>query len=107
MSGSSGWQLSPQLEALVKERQWEPSSLKMVALYRQDTWDHQAIYHIARMSVVHQVPMEVVTGQSTQKLTLLPSPLDMALQLEELLSTAHTAPVQVVLSPSSMLVLCE
>jgi len=106
MNGSSAWQLSPQLEALVKERQLDPSSLKMVGLYRRDTWDRQAAFHIAQMSIAYRVPMEVVSGRFMLKLMPSHSPQDMAFQLMEVLSTVPTAPVEVALSSSSMLVLC-
>jgi hypothetical protein len=107
MNGLSGWLLSPQLEALVKERQLDVSSLEMVGLYRRDMWDHRAAFHIASMSVARKVPMEVVSAQFTLKLMPSLSPQDMALRLQEVLSTVPMVPVQVVLSSSSMLVLCE
>lgn len=106
MSGSSEWQLSPRLGALVRERQLDPSSLKMVGLYRRDTWDLQAALHIAQMSIAYKVPMEVVSGPFTQKLMPSHSPHDTASRLMEVLSTVPIAPVEVVLSSSSMLVLC-
>lgn len=106
MSGSSEWRLSRRLEALAKEHQLALSSVKMVGLFRRDTWGHPAAYLIAQLSVANQVPMVVVLERSTLKLTPSLSARDMESQLLELISTVPTAPVEVVLGSSLMLVLC-
>jgi hypothetical protein len=104
MSGSSEWRLSRRLEELVLEHQLDVSSLVMVALYRRDMWDRQGVFHIAQMSVVTRVPILVVSGPFTQRLTPSRSQLDTVSQLKELSSTALTAPVEIALNSSLMLV---
>jgi hypothetical protein len=107
MNGSSGWRLSRRLEELVLEHQLDVSSLKMVALYQRDMWDHQGAYLTAQMWAATRVPALVVSGPFMQKLMPSYSQLDMVSLLKELTYTAPIAPVEIALSSSLMLVLCE
>jgi hypothetical protein len=72
---------------------------------QQATWVRHLAFHIASMSAVTLVSIQVVSGPFTLKQTLSPSQPNLGSALTELFSTARIAHAVTVQNSSSMRVL--
>lgn len=84
--------------------QSEPSSPSTEESYQLDMSGHQLASLIVLMSGVTRRPVLVVSGPFMLRLTQLRSQHETASRLQELLSTAHTRPVEIALNSSSIAV---